>query len=182
MSGFLVFILCSLLLAWLSRHALISPSFHGFYRFFAWESILGLVLLNFSAEAADIYSTDQILSSFFLLVSLGLALYAAALLIFNGKPTLDRQDRALFRFEKTSLLVTKGVFKYIRHPMYTSLFLLALGEFFKDVSWVGICLASCAGGFLYLAAKMEEAESLAYFGEAYESYMRKTKRFIPFVF
>jgi hypothetical protein len=56
----------------------------------------------------------------------------------RGRPDASRHDGApLLYFEKTTQLVTTGVFKYIRHPLYSSLLLLAWGVFFKHPSWVG---------------------------------------------
>ena len=78
--------------------------------------------------------------------------------------------------------MTTGVFKYIRHPLYCSLLLLAWGAFFKDPSWFGGGLTLAASAFLLATAKVEEAENVHYFGEAYCTYMRRTKRFIPFLF
>jgi protein-S-isoprenylcysteine O-methyltransferase Ste14 len=43
-------------------------------------------------------------------------------------------------------------------------------------------LAAAATLFLVITAQTEEAEDLLYFGPAYEAYMRRTKRFIPFLF
>ena len=36
----------TLVLIWLSRKSLRHPGRHGFYRFFVWEAILGLIVLN----------------------------------------------------------------------------------------------------------------------------------------
>jgi protein-S-isoprenylcysteine O-methyltransferase Ste14 len=84
-------------------------------------------------------------------------------------------------FEKTAELVTSGIFRYIRHPMYSSLLLLAWGVFFKAPSWPGVVLTAAATGCLVVTAKVEERENVRYFGLSYASYMRKTKMFIPFV-
>jgi protein-S-isoprenylcysteine O-methyltransferase Ste14 len=178
----LIFFTGSVALLYISRGALSNPNSHGFYRFFAWESIFLLVVLNFSVETTNQFALHQLLSSLFLLISLGLVIHAWILLIRIGKPTQERVDSALFGFEKTSSLVTSGVFKYIRHPMYASLIFLAWGVFLKQVSWIGVCLALVANIFLLLTAKRDEEECLAYFGSEYRSYMQKTKRFIPFLF
>lgn len=42
----IVFLLVSAGIAYLSRASLLKPRSHGFYRFFAWELILALALLN----------------------------------------------------------------------------------------------------------------------------------------
>ena len=77
--------------------------------------------------------------------------------------------------------MTTGIYGYIRHPMYSSLLLLAWGIFFKAPSWPGIVLAAMATGSLVATAKAEERENVRFFGPSYESYMKRTKMFIPFV-
>ena len=84
-------------------------------------------------------------------------------------------------FERTSLLVTRGAFRYIRHPMYTALILLAWGAFLKHVSASSVGLVAVATVALWATARRDEQECLAHFGAPYADYMRASKRFIPFV-
>ena len=100
-----------------------------------------------------------------------------------GKPTEQRSDHeTTIAFEKTTQLVSVGAYKYIRHPMYSSLLFLAWGVFFKDLSWLSAILALAATAFLVATAKAEEAEDIRFFGTAYQTYIQQTKRFIPFLF
>jgi protein-S-isoprenylcysteine O-methyltransferase Ste14 len=78
-------------------------------------------------------------------------------------------------------LVTTGIYGDIRHPMYSSLLLLAWGVFFKASSWPGLALAAAATGFLVATARAEERENIRFFGPSYESYMKRTKMFVPFI-
>ena len=71
-----------------------------------------------------------------------------------------RADTELLAFERTTKLVTVGIFRYIRHPMYCSLLLLTWGLFFKDPSSTGAALASAATLSLLLTAKADEAECI----------------------
>jgi protein-S-isoprenylcysteine O-methyltransferase Ste14 len=178
----LAFCVATAVLAFVSREALRRPKSHGFYRFIAFEAIAGLVVLNYPVWRTDPWSVHQWVSYPLLIASVGLVLNGLYLLKKVGKPTPDRPDAELFGFEKTSALVTSGVFRYIRHPMYASLLFLAWGAFCKDVSWVGLGLAGLATLALLLTALRDEAECLAHFGDAYARYMRRTKRFVPFVF
>jgi protein-S-isoprenylcysteine O-methyltransferase Ste14 len=43
-------------------------------------------------------------------------------------------------------------------------------------------LALSASGFLVATAAAEERENLASFGASYAAYMKRTRRFVPFVF
>ena len=66
--------------------------------------------------------------------------------------------------------------------MYSSLLLLAWGVFWKAPSMAGAALVAIATGCLLATARAEERENLHFFGPAYAAYMRRTKRFIPFLF
>ncbi len=179
LGGFLVI---SAALIYLSRASLLRPRSHGFYRFFAWESLLALCLLNLRRWFVNPWSIPQLISWLLLLASAGLAIHGAAMLGRRGKPRDDRGGEALIGFERTTVLVAEGAYRYIRHPLYSSLLVLGWGIFFKDLTWLGGTLAAVATLFLVITAKVEEAEDVRYFGPAYQEYMRRTKLFIPFVF
>lgn len=176
-----VFLIVSAALLHVSRHALRHPRSHGFYRFFAWECILGLVLLNLPVWGDAPLAPHQLLSWALLIASAALPLHAFRLLRRVGKPAGTREDEGLFAFEKTSELVTSGAFRYIRHPMYAGLIFLAWGAFLKQFSWIGLGLVTAATVLLLLTALRDEQECLAHFGEAYRRYMRGTRRFVPFL-
>ena len=166
-------------MSWPSLH---NPRSHGFYRFFAWEAIVALILLNLSHWFYKPFSIHQIVSWLLLIICTFLVVYGALLLRMIGKPDRNRDDPSLIGIEKTTELVTVGAYRYIRHPIYGSLLFLAWGVFFKHLSWVGISLAVTATFFLTMTAKIEEAENLRFFGSAYQDYMKKTKMFIPLLF
>ena len=94
-----------------------------------------------------------------------------------------KEDRsANLNFENTTNLVKAGIYKYIRHPMYSSLLFLCLGTLFKNISVITILLAASIIIFLVLTAKVEEKENIIFFGHPYEDYMKKTRMFIPYIF
>ena len=169
-------------LACVSRASLGAPRSHGFYRFFAWEAILGLALLNIDAWFRDPFSWHPIISWTLLLISASLVIVGVRLLRRMGEPDAHRDDVPLVAFEKTTTLVTTGAYRYIRHPLYSSLLFLAWGIFFKAPSWVGGLLALSATLFLVATARAEEAENQRFFGEEYREYMVQTKMFVPFLF
>jgi protein-S-isoprenylcysteine O-methyltransferase Ste14 len=155
---------------------------HGFYRFFGWEAILALILLNFDCWFCEPFSAHQAISWPLLIASLFLAILGARSLRRVGRPSDKRVDQHLIGVEKTTNLITVGVYRYIRHPIYASLLLLAWGVFFKEISPLGAGLALVATVVLVLTAKIEEAENVRFFGAAYKDYMRRTRMFIPFLF
>lgn len=176
------FVLGSLILIHVSRASLRSPNSHGFYRFFAWEAILGLFALNVPFWLRDPFSWNQIIAWFLLLVSLIPLGFGAHSLRTRGKPGQQRAgDPSLLAFEKTTTLVTSGIYKYIRHPLYSSLLLLTWGIFFKLPSLPGMALAAVSTTFLIATAKTDEAECTRFFGNQYQEYMKHSKGFIPYI-
>lgn len=86
-----------------------------------------------------------------------------------------------FSFENTVHVVEAGLYRFIRHPMYSSLLFLAWGAFFKHITLLNIVLILAVSGLLIAVAKVEERENVRFFGAAYESYMQRTKMFIPWI-
>jgi protein-S-isoprenylcysteine O-methyltransferase Ste14 len=179
----IVFVVATLILVYISRASLLKPRSHGFYRFFAWECTIGLFLLNVDIWFKDAAALHQIVSWILLIACIIPLVWGTILLKGRGKPAEVREgDPSLLGFEKTTQLVTSGIYGYIRHPLYSSLLLLAWGIFFKLPSWPGAILAGAATLFLVLTARADEAECIQYFGNIYQEYMQKTYRFIPFLF
>ena len=172
----------SALLFLLSRASIRRPRSHGFFRFFAFETILILVLFNINVWILNPLSWHQIVSWMLLSVSLYLILSSVLILKATGKQDPNRDDAPLLEFEKTTRLVTSGVYRFIRHPMYSSLLSLTWGIFFKAPGWIGFILALLATSFLITTARAEEIENLRFFGEGYRAYMQKTRMFIPYIF
>lgn len=177
-----VFLAVTLMLAYVSRESLRRPPSHGFYRFFAWEAILGLTLIQAPVWFQNVLAWHQLISWFLLIVSLIPLTLGLHSLRSQGHADLQkRPEPQLLAFERTTELVSSGVYEHIRHPLYSSLLLLTWGVFFKDPSVFGGILALSASAFLMLTAKMDEAECLRAFGERYANYMKHTTMFIPHI-
>jgi protein-S-isoprenylcysteine O-methyltransferase Ste14 len=176
-----LFIAATTLLLIISQRSLRSRNSHGFYRFFAWEAILTLVLLNLPDWFVEPLSLRQCISWLSLCSSL-VVLWLGYSQLRYAKRTALRTEPDLFAFERTSQLVTTGIYRLIRHPLYASLLYLAWGAWLKAVTWPTTILAVAASWFVLATAQSEERECRTYFGDAYERYMKTTKRFVPFLF
>ncbi len=86
--------------------------------------------------------------------------------------------RKIHRFEG---LVTDGVYRWMRHPQYTGIFLFTFGWLVHWPTLLTLILWPILVVFYVWLAKYEEAQVAKEFGEAYAEYARRTKRFIPFV-
>jgi protein-S-isoprenylcysteine O-methyltransferase Ste14 len=170
-----IFAIGSVFLIWFSwTVSLRARRYHGIARFFAFESILALFLLNVRFWFHEPFSVVHVLAWICLALSLFLAAHGLYLLMKIGRP--DGQ------LENTTRLVVRGAYKFIRHPLYASIAFLGLGIFLKRVTVLTSVLAAVVLVSVYLTAKIEEREMLAKFGNEYAAYRTKTKMFVPFVF
>jgi len=181
MLRFLLFILGSAFFLGLSRRSLRNPQSHGFYRFFAFEGILVLFLLNLSYWFLAPLSLPQLISQTLLFTSLYCVARAVALLKKKGGQRRRSARPENLPFENTEQLVTDGIYGRIRHPMYSSLLFLTWGLLLKRISALTALVAAITSVVVVVAALVEEKENVAFFGEPYRRYMERTKRFIPFV-
>jgi protein-S-isoprenylcysteine O-methyltransferase Ste14 len=148
--------------------------YHGITRFFAFESIFVLLLLNYRCWFCDPFSLHQIISWILLFGSVypGLA----------GYLLLKRKGKSEQSFENTTTIVKSGIYRYIRHPLYCSLFVLGTGIMFKDTGNLQLIFGAINLIAVYLTSRIEEKEMIARFGDAYRQYIGETKMFIPWIF
>ena len=130
----------------------------------------------------DPFRVSQLVSWVFLIVSLLLIVEGVRLFKRKGRLNQERDGPALVGIEKTTELVTTGIYHYLRHPFYSSLLFLCWGIFFKNISFIGTVLAILTTLLLLITAKKEEIENLRFFGEKYREYMKLTRMFIPYIF
>lgn len=177
----ILFLAGSAPLVWLCRRQLINPSCHGFYRFFAFECLLALALINLRPTELALLTPLGIASGACMLCSLAAVLTGLKQLHAAG--TAERTDAPEnFAFENTQVLVTGGIYRFVRHPMYSSLLLLGAGLFLQKPSAIAALLGLMAWGFVWLTARTEEKENLAFFGEPYQQYRHQSKMLVPFMF
>ena len=169
----IVFAVGTLGIILISLHSASKLRSYGFIRFFAFESILVLILFNVEHWFRNPLSIAQIISWLLLIASIVMASSGFYMLRMFGKPKDVIDD--------TAVLVTRGIYKYVRHPLYSSLILIAWGVFLKDITPIPSTLALLASILPVVMAKIEEKENIQKFGDKYLSYIKKTKMFIPFI-
>jgi protein-S-isoprenylcysteine O-methyltransferase Ste14 len=112
---------------------------------------------------------------------LGTILIAGALFVFwrahadlglNWSPTLEIREH--------HELVTRGIYGYIRHPMYASQWLWVLAQPLLLQNWIaGFIDLLIFIPFYYLRVKTEEELMQEEFGDQYRSYMQKVGAVFP---
>jgi protein-S-isoprenylcysteine O-methyltransferase Ste14 len=77
-------------------------------------------------------------------------------------------------------LVTRGIYRAVRHPMYSALLLYSLGQALVVPNWIaGPSYAVAMSLLLAFRLGPEERMMLEQFGSDYEAYMVRTKRLVP---
>lgn len=101
-------------------------------------------------------------------------------LLYRSHADLDVQWSPSLELRGDHHLVTSGVFRYMRHPMYSAHLLLAIGQALLVQNWIAGPLALVAfAGIYVLRVPHEEAMMLERFGDEYRAYMARTGRLFP---
>ena len=77
-------------------------------------------------------------------------------------------------------VVTRGPYRWVRHPSYTGLLLICAGLGLEMTNWVSVvvcCVVPLLG--LLPRIRVEEAELVRVLGEPYRDYQRRTSRLVP---
>ncbi len=112
---------------------------------------------------------------------IGVVLFAgAAILLWKTHRDLGRNWTPTLGIREDHTLVTEGIFKSIRHPMYTAHLLWALAQPLILPNWIIGFSFLVTQIFQYLLRiKPEEQMMLDLFGDQYQEYMNNTGRFLP---
>jgi protein-S-isoprenylcysteine O-methyltransferase Ste14 len=181
MNRVIIFLTLSIPVILISWRSLSDFRNHGFYRFFSWECILWLFATNSKFWFINPLSINQIFSWILLLISIYFVIAGVTVMKKKGKPSKSRNEDGLFQFEQTTELINTGVFRYIRHPLYSSLLFLTWGIYLKHPTFELLMISFLSTFFVYLTAIMDEKECISFFGEKYLHYMKSTRRFIPYL-
>ncbi|HEX9388479.1 MAG TPA: isoprenylcysteine carboxylmethyltransferase family protein [Anaerolineales bacterium] len=103
----------------------------------------------------------------------------SVLLLLWVHRTLGKNFAAPGIIQARQSLVTVGPYQWIRHPMYTTFFIISLT--FALIAANGLIAVLCLlfGILLPSIARTDEQTLLEKFGEEYREYMQRTGRFLP---
>lgn len=112
---------------------------------------------------------------------IGAVLFAGGIwMLWRSHADLGRNWTPTLGLREDHQLVTDGIFKRIRHPMYSAHLLWAVANVLMLPNWLA--------GFAFLVASIgqsatrvnaEEQMMIEQFGDEYIAYMKKTGRFLP---
>ena len=113
--------------------------------------------------------------------ALGALAMAAGLWVFHrAHADLGRNWSVTLEIRESHALVTQGVYRSVRHPMYSAIYLLALAQALLVPNFIAgpACLVAFTLMFA-LRVPREERMMLDAFGGQYRDYASRTRRVIP---
>jgi protein-S-isoprenylcysteine O-methyltransferase Ste14 len=115
---------------------------------------------------------------------LGTAAALAALVMFRvTHKALGRNWSVSLDVRERHALVTDGVYRRVRHPMYTAFWLLAVAQALLLPNWIaGTAGLVGFGTLFFLRVGREERMMLDAFGDDYRAYVARTARVIPWIY
>jgi len=93
--------------------------------------------------------------------------------------TLGKQWSTDLQLKEGHTLITDGPYRWIRHPMYTTLFSFFVGLMLVSANWLVVMLVILSIFVLYMRIGKEEKMMIEQFGDEYRAYMRCTGRLLP---
>ena len=112
-----------------------------------------------------------------------IAICAGFLISTVGWLSIRRYAAPRFQIIEGHKVVDRGLYRFIRHPIWLSFFLIASGVpiLLRSAAGLLILIIIVTPAWLYVIKKEEEF-LLSMLGDEYRSYIGRTKRLIPFVY
>ena len=107
----------------------------------------------------------------FLLLCVGLLIWTLPALGTNLTDTVVTREH--------HTLVTRGPYRWIRHPFYVAMALIATGSALIAANWFMLVSGAVVFTLLAVRSRVEEEQLAERFGDAYREYKRRTGRFLP---
>ncbi len=111
----------------------------------------------------------------------GTVVFAMALfLLWRSHADLGRNWSAILQIRQEHSLVTDGIYRHIRHPMYAAHLLWAIAQGLLLENWLaGWAFLVMFVPFYLFRVPKEEKLMLEQFGQEYRQYISRTGRMIP---
>lgn len=140
------------------------------------------ILAGVVVQTALPWDVASITNEPFMIRAIGVVLYTIGLgTAIVGRIQLGDSwsDIETPRAERDTVVVSRGLYRFIRHPIYSGDLMLLLGLELAVNSWLVLVVLAMIPAVFYRAIR--EEQMLAQRVAGYDTYLRGTKRFIPFV-
>lgn len=96
---------------------------------------------------------------------------------------IELKDKNYWRIISKNYFIESGIYKYIRHPMYSGSIIIFLGLciIFVNNLFISFFMMTLLISFLLDRIDREEQLMVINNGDKYITYMNKTKMFIPLI-
>jgi protein-S-isoprenylcysteine O-methyltransferase Ste14 len=112
-----------------------------------------------------------------------LVLAAGMVLLRRTHRDLGRAWSITLEIRDQHILVTRGIYERLRHPMYAAFWLWAISQALLLPNWIAGSSGLVGFGILFFArVGHEERMMLETFGDEYRAYMARTYRLIPGIY
>lgn len=140
-------------------------------------------LEDFIAVARSLNETDPGHTEIPLHMVVGLILILSGYgLMFTSLFTLRKNYSSTLVIRRDHQLVTHGVYRYVRHPIYLGVLIVAAGFTVLAGSLRGFLIMALLLPILLIRIRLEERLLLTAFGEQYQRYQNRTRKLIPFLY
>ncbi|MEM6700827.1 MAG: protein-S-isoprenylcysteine O-methyltransferase [Bacteroidota bacterium] len=103
-------------------------------------------------------------------------------LFYRSHKDLGRNWSVTLEIREDHTIVDTGVYKYIRHPMYTAIWIWVIIQALLLNNYIaGLSGIIGYGALYFFRVGREEAMMLEEFGQKYAEYKQRTKRLLPFL-
>ena len=99
--------------------------------------------------------------------------------VFLGLSLIVRGWQQIYEVRKEDRLVTHSVYRYIRHPQYTGIYLAIFGQLIHWPTIPTLVLFPVIVAAYYTLARKEEKVMTGKFGDEYRAYAKKVPMFFP---
>jgi len=113
-------------------------------------------------------------------VAMALTALGLAVLVW-ARATLAGNWSADVVFKEDHELIERGPYRYVRHPIYSGVILMALGCVLWWGTTIAVAVAVVLPVVLWLKLSQEERLLTRHFPEAYPRYKSRVKALVPFV-
>jgi methanethiol S-methyltransferase len=155
---------------------------YKYYRLF--YNGLSLVIIFWIFIALLHLDTPTVLADNALITSFGfdLMLFGFAVLVLTFEHIHLLSFLGLSQNEESEGLITEGVYQYVRHPLYSGLFLILVGWFLSMPTQSVLLSVGMSILYIVIGIEFEEKKLRRIFGEEYVKFAFGKKKFIPFVY
>ena len=168
--------------SFLSRLGIVRNAFKKdiLYFFLPWITVLCIEAQFF---VRDLVKQPQSLFSFQVesIIGLALSIIGFALLVVS-QLTLFRNYSSFLVIHKDHQLITHGIYRFTRNPMYLGVLMFFIGWPVYAASLYGFLTSLVLIPIFLNRVRMEEKMLADYFQDSFRNYKKTTKRLIPFIY